>query len=94
VPTQALYLLNSEFLQAQAMDIGRLAAGQGGLPGTEVDWLYRTLLGRTPNPIERERALGLIADLSGGSEEPRVLEEANGHLAHLLLASSEFLYLE
>ena len=94
VPTQALYLLNSEFLQAQAMDIGRLAAGQGGLPGTEVDWLYRTLLGRTPNPVERERALGLIADLSGGSEEPKDLEEANGHLAHLLLASSEFLYLE
>lgn len=94
VPTQALYLLNSEFLQAQAMVIGRLAAGQGSLPGTEVDWVYRTLLGRRPDPVERQRALGLIADLSGGSEEPKALEEAIGHLAHLILASSEFLYLE
>lgn len=94
VPTQALYLLNSEFLQEQAAAIGKLAAGQGGLAGTEVDWLYQTLLGRTPNPVERERALGLIADLSGGSEDPKLLEEATGHLAHLLLASTEFLYLE
>lgn len=94
VPTQALYLLNSEFLQDQAKVIGQLAAGQGGLPGTEVDWLYQTLLGRSPNPIERDRALGLIADLSGGSEEPKVLAEATGHLAHLILASTEFIYLE
>jgi hypothetical protein len=94
VSPQALYLLNSEFLQEQAAVIGKLAAGQGGLAGTEVDWLYQTLLGRTPNPVERERALGLIADLSGGSEDPKLLEEASGHLAHLLLASTEFLYLE
>ncbi len=94
VPTQALYLLNSEFLQEQAAVIGKLAAGQGGPAGTEVSWLYQTLLGRTPNPLERERALGLIADLSGGSEDPKLLEEATGHLAHLLIASTEFLYLE
>ncbi len=94
VPTQALYLLNSEFLQEQAMRIGRLATGQGGLAGSEVDWLYETLLGRAPNPLERERALGLIADLSGGSEDPKVLAWATGHLAHLILASTEFLYLE
>ncbi|HQW28997.1 MAG TPA: DUF1553 domain-containing protein, partial [Verrucomicrobiales bacterium] len=94
VPTQALYLLNSEFLQEQAMRIGRLATGQGGLAGSEVDWLYETLLGRAPNPLERERALGLIADLSGGSEDPKVLAGATGHLAHLILASTEFLYLE
>jgi len=94
VPTQALYLLNSEFLQEQAAIVGRLAAKQGGLAGTEVDWLYETLLGRSPNPVERERALGLIADLSGGSEDPKLLAEATGHLAHLLMASTEFLYLE
>lgn len=94
VPTQALYLLNSDFIQDQAMVIGRLAAEQGRLAGTEVDWLYLTLLGRAPNPVERERALGLIADLSGGAEDPKLLIEATGHLAHLLLASTEFLYLE
>jgi hypothetical protein len=38
--------------------------------------------------------MGLIADLSGGSEEDAALEVACGHLAHVLLASTEFLYLE
>jgi hypothetical protein len=94
VPTQALYLLNSDFLQTQAQEIARIASEQDGPAGSEVDWLYHTLLGRTPAPLERERALGLIADLSGGEESGAALTEAIGHLAHLLLASTEFLYLE
>lgn len=94
VPTQALYLLNSDFVQAQASLIGRDALADAGRPGEEVDSLYSTLLGRRPNPVERERALGLIANLSGGSEAKADLEIATGHLAHILLASAEFLYLD
>jgi cytochrome c553 len=94
VPTQALYLLNSAFLLKEAKAVAKSAMKPGALPGTEVDQLYRTLLGRAPNPVERERALGLIADLSGGGEAVSQVEEAVGHLAHLLMASTEFLYLE
>ncbi len=94
VPTQALYLLNSAFLLKEAKAVAKSAMKPGALPGTEVDQLYRTLLGRTPNPVERERAMGLVADLSGGGEELSQVEEAVGHLAHLLMASTEFLYLE
>ena len=94
VPTQALYLLNSGFLLNEARAVAKAAIGKGGLPGSEVDRLYQTLLGRAPDPVERERALGLIADLSGGSEDKAAIEEATGHLAHLLMASTEFLYLE
>ncbi len=94
VPTQALYLLNSPFLQEQATILGGRALAQEGFAGTEVDWLYETLLGRLPRPQERERALGLIADLSGGAEDPKLLAEATAHLAQVLLASTEFLYLE
>jgi hypothetical protein len=94
VPTQALYLLNSAFLLKEAKGVAKSAMKPGALPGTEVDQLYRTLLGRAPGPVERERALGLIADLSGGGEEVSQVEEAVGHLAHLLMASTEFLYLE
>jgi len=94
VPTQALYLLNSGFLQREAKAVAKSAMKPGALPGTEVDHLYRTLLGRAPDPVERERAMGLIADLSGGGEELDQVEEAVGHLAHLLMASTEFLYLE
>lgn len=35
-----------------------------------------------------------MADLSGGSESPEDLKIACGHLAHVLLASTEFLYLD
>jgi hypothetical protein len=94
VPTQALYLLNSAFLLKEAKGVAKSAMKPGALPGTEVDQLYRTLLGRAPGPVERERAMGLIADLSGGGEEVSQVEEAVGHLAHLLMASTEFLYLE
>ncbi|MCB1206731.1 MAG: DUF1553 domain-containing protein, partial [Verrucomicrobiae bacterium] len=94
VPTQALYLLNSGFLMNEARAVAKATIGKGGLPGSEVDRLYQTLLGRAPDPVERERALGLIADLSGGSEDKAAIEEATGHLAHLLMASTEFLYLE
>jgi hypothetical protein len=94
VPTQALYLLNSGFLLKEAKAVARSAMQPGALPGTEVERLYLTLLGRTPDPVERERALGLVADLSGGGEELDQVEEAVGHLAHLLMASTEFLYLE
>ena len=94
VPTQALYLLNSAFLLKEAKAVAKSAMKPGALPGTEVDQLYRTLLGRTPNPVERERALALVADLSGGGEGVSQVEEALGHLAHLLMASTEFLYLE
>lgn len=94
VPTQALYLLNSPALQTRSARIGVLAMSAGALPGEEVKWLYQTLLGREPNPVESERARGLVADLSGTSEDPATLAIACGQLAHVLLASAEFLYLD
>jgi len=94
VPTQALYLLNSQALQTRSAKIGELAMSAARLPGEEVGWLYQTLLGRAPNPVESERARGLMADLSGGSEDPVALAVACGQLAHVLLASAEFLYLD
>ena len=94
VPTQALYLLNSDFLHDQSAVLGQLAAEGASQPGGEIDWLYLTLFGREPNPVESQSAQGLVADLSGGSEDPAERAIAVGHLAHVLLASSEFLYLD
>jgi hypothetical protein len=86
--------LNSEFIHRQAGLLGNLAIENASRPGEEVAWLYQTLLGRAPNPVELQQGLGLIADLSGGSEEKADLAVATGHLAHVLLASTEFLYLD
>lgn len=112
VPTQALYLLNSEFVYGQAMALGQLAvdggAGQSAdrspqtqtqdgrirNPSAAVNWLYQTLLGRAPDSVESQRALEFIADLSDGSRDREEAELACGHLAHVLLVSTEFLYLD
>ena len=112
VPTQALYLLNSDFVYGQAMALGKLAVDEGaGLrtgpspqtqtqddqidnPSDAVHWLYQTLLGRAPDSVESQRALKLIADLSDGSRDRQEAELACGHLAHVLLVSTEFLYLD
>ncbi len=94
VPTQALYLLNSEFLTREAQGVAKAAMRPGEGPDAGIDRLYLTLLGRAPDPVERERALGLVADLSGGSEDAGAIAEATGHLAHLLMASTEFLHID
>ncbi|MCB1233048.1 MAG: DUF1549 domain-containing protein [Verrucomicrobiae bacterium] len=94
VPTQALYLLNSDFVENQAMRIGAEASESAPQAGAEIDLLYQTLLGRGPNPVERQRALGFMANLTGGSEDRHDLEIACGHLAHVIMASAEFLYLD
>ena len=83
VPTQALYLLNSEFIQKQAAELGARAYA---MP-EPVDWLYQTILGRTPSKPERRRALDYVESLS----DP---ETGMEDLAHILLASTEFLFLE
>jgi hypothetical protein len=83
VPTQALYLLNSGFIQRQARDLGM----QSYAKPDPVDWLYQTLLGRAPGPAERKRA-----DVFVESSADR--EQALSDLAHVLLASTEFLFLE
>lgn len=94
VPTQALFLLNSEFVHKQAMALGKLAVGgRIANPSYAVTWLYETLLGRAPDSFESQRALDLITDLSDADDRQDV-EAACGHLAHVLLASTEFLYLD
>lgn len=83
VPTQALYLLNSRLMQGQATALGQAAYTQP----ESVQWLYQNLLGRGANVGESERAEAFFR-----SSPDR--EEAVADLAHALLASTEFLFLE
>lgn len=86
VPTQALYLLNSEVLQAQARELGAGAYLHDNPDA--VKHLYRSVLGRSPHPAELQRAVIFVND--GGSDR----EQALADLAHVLLASTEFLFLD
>ena len=94
VPTQALYLINSDFYRTQAATIGKAALEAGATPDEEVTWLYQKVLNRSPRPDEISRASKFVAEISSGAEDEKQLQAAYGHLAHLLLASTEFLFLE
>ena len=84
VPTQALYLLNSTFLQSQASKL----ALQAYVQADGVAWLHQTILGRAPSGAEAERANAFINSANGDREK------ALADLAHVLLASADFLFLE
>jgi hypothetical protein len=94
VPTQALYLLNSDFVQEQAMALGKLAVENSLSSDGAVDWLYATVLARHPHAAETQRSLDFLAELGGASADRERQVVACGHLAHVLLASTEFLYLD
>ncbi len=89
VPTQALYLLNSEFVQSKAAQMtARLPTDAA------VEWLYETILARSPTEWEINRANAFIAELAGAQPDRKTLQAAQGQFAHLLLASTEFLFLD
>ena len=89
VPTQALYLLNSEFVQNQANKIASRSPAEHG-----VEWLYETTLARRPTDRELIRVQKFIDSFIGGQTDLDSLRKARGQFAHLLLASTEFLFLD
>ena len=97
VPTQALYLLNSEAMKMNAALLAEKAFGHPERDGSvkaAVTWLYQTLLARRPSRAEIDRALDFVAALATGAESGNSNAEALTHVAHILMASTEFLYLD
>jgi hypothetical protein len=84
VPTQALYLLNSPFLQKRAASVAQQAYA---MPEPVV-WLHQSILGHAPSDAAAKRANDFIDQSSPDREK------ALADLAHVLLASTEFLFLE
>jgi hypothetical protein len=84
VPTQALFLLNSPFLQQRAAAIGARAYAQPA----PVAWLHRALLARPPTAAETRRAQAFLE--TSGPDQNAALQD----YAHALLASSPFLFLD
>ena len=76
------------------MALGKLAVENSARPNDAVEWLYATVLGRLPNAAEIQRSLAFLAELGGSSQDHQQQLAASGHLAHVLLASTEFLYLD
>jgi hypothetical protein len=90
VALQALFLLNHEFVQAQARQIaGRLAREVPGSAEGRIDRAYRLLFGRPVKPEELRVGKAFLdrAARRGG-------DAAWADYAHLLLCSDEFVYLD
>jgi len=94
VPQQALFLMNSPFVVEQAKALAARPEMAAGEPPDRVNALYRTVLGRLPDEMERQLALEY---LSSGGGDPF---DASGGLsrfeqvAQAVLMTSEFKFLD
>lgn len=83
VPQQTLYALNSDFIQDRAAVLARLAKEASGDNVVRVRWLYQRLYGRDPEPGEVDLALKFVHS-----------DDLWQQLAHAMLASNEFMYVD
>jgi mono/diheme cytochrome c family protein len=82
VPLQALFLLNSPFMEGAAGALAARAVAGGGTPVEQARSLYRHALARDPTPSELARALRLLA------------QDSATELAQALLLSNEFAFVD
>jgi hypothetical protein len=91
VPTQALVLMNDEFVEEQAGYLARRAKAEAGdaLPKI-VEQLFMLTLSRKPTKQRLQQALAFLQTREQASDKDTALKD----LAHVLLNSSEFVYIE
>jgi mono/diheme cytochrome c family protein len=97
VATQALYMMNSPFVQEQASHAAeRIAASGGGSDAARLDLAFRLTLSRSPTPDEIEAAQTFLRDFEQSLESSKPLAEkqkaAWSALCQSLFASAEFRY--
>jgi Protein of unknown function (DUF1553) len=91
VPTQALFLMNSQFVREQANRAAEKLLKSGEASEQErIAKVYREVLGRAPNPEElKQSAEYLKAASAAANAEDKA---AWSHLYQALFASAEFRY--
>lgn len=99
VPQQTLFALNSEFIQDRAKRIcDRSREAGSATPTDRVQWLFQQILGRRASEQEIATVLAFVNHAGevaeGTSVEPATIERKWEHLAHALLASNEFTFLD
>ena len=88
VPTQALLMLNSEWIQAQAAALAQQVGEWGENDRECLARLYRRCYSRDPNPEEQKHCLELLRTM----QQEKNSEEAWSILCHTLLMADGFLY--
>lgn len=91
VPTQALVLMNDEFIEEQAGYLARRAKAEAGdaLPHI-IDRLFLLTLSRKPTEMRMQQSLEFLRERAQARDSETALKD----LSHVLLNSSEFVYIE
>jgi hypothetical protein len=91
VPTQALVLMNDEFVEDQAGFLAQRAINESGddLSRT-IARMYALAMSRTPSDERMQTAMAFVQERERVSNRPLALTD----LAHVLFNSSEFCYVE
>ena len=97
---QSLALLNSEFLMAQSERFAtRLRRETGSDISAQVERAFQVAYSRAPHGAERDLVLEYLVQQArdhsaGGADDELAAHRALADLCHMLLSSSEFLYIE
>jgi len=86
VSLQMLLLMNSPWIIDSAKVLSERSREYTSDSSARVDWLYQEVLGREPEPHERQRLLDYIALEHPTNQDPWE------NVAHNLLVCSEFIY--
>ncbi|WP_161604306.1 PSD1 and planctomycete cytochrome C domain-containing protein [Roseiconus nitratireducens] len=99
VPQQTLFALNSEFIQDRAAAFAVLASREvASEPAERVRWMYRRAYSRRPTDQELESSLQFVRaanSIAGGDDQIDSGGQVDAgwqQLAHVLLASNEFVF--
>lgn len=91
VPTQALVLMNDEFVEDQAGFLAQRAKSEAGNSlSLIVERLFMLTLSRKPSPARLQQAIDFVKSRQQSIDEVTALRD----LSHVLLNSSEFVYIE
>jgi hypothetical protein len=97
-PTQALFLMNSPFVHAQAKDFGKRIAAVTGDDRTKILWAFETVHGQIPEEADVQEALAFISAyhkrLAKDDPKNKQDHEAWSALARVLFTSNQFLYVD
>ncbi len=99
VPTQALYLMNSDFVHQQGAALANRLIGGSDEQAARIATAYQIALGRLPNPEEVEEAAAFVQRytqaLVHDDSTPQAREqEAWSALARTMLTRNEFLFVD
>ena len=97
VPTQALVMLNNEFVHARSEALARRAANAADNLGDQIQTVWKFALGRTPTDWElqvSQQHVKTQAENLQAANMANVQHLALSSLSHVLLNSNEFLHID